>query len=287
MISTEALKRLQWPTQQCHARFNGINGITGRPHSRKIRCNLLSRFDNKPLATIELVAVPQLSSVWLPRAPIPTNFVPEDVTSELADPNLGTPAPFDLLLGAGVWAIAILDGSRINPLGIALQPSRLGWLVFGGGIQGYQETICAFSSETTEERSLESLLRHFWEIEEISTKRTRTAEQDKCEAIFMQTHTRLANGRYQVTIPLRDDIKDIGSSRAIALHRFHQLERRFGRDPDLKSKYVEAIEELLRNDQMRPVNRTPKGWCYHIPHHPVKKKFRVVFDASCRTNKGI
>lgn len=289
MISTQALKELQWPTQQCHARFNGINGITGRPHSRKIRCDLLSRFDNQPLATIELVAVQQLSSVWLPRAPIPTELVPKDVTDQLADPHLCTPAPFDLLLGAGVWAMAILDGSRINPLGIALQPSRLGWLMFGGGIQGNQETVCALASKMDDgkEQTLDNLLRHFWEMEEISMERTRTSEQGKCEEIFMQTHTRLADGRYQVTIPLREDIQDIGSSRAVALHRFHQLERRFEREPDLKIQYVEAIEELLRNDQMRLVDRPPKGWCYHIPHHPVRKKFRVVFDASCRTNQGI
>lgn len=287
MISTQALKRLQWPTQQCNARFNGINGITGRPHSQKVCCDLLSRLNDQPLATIELVAMPQLSSVWLPRAPIPAELVPEEITGQLADPNLCTPAPFDILLGAGVWAIVILDGSRINQFGIALQPSRLGWLMFGGGIQICQEITCAFANETMEEQTLDKLLRQFWEIEEISLERKRTAEQSKCEDIFMQTHTRLADGRYQVTIPLRNDIEDIGSSRAVALHRFHQLERRFARDPDLKTKYVETIEELLRNDQMRPVDRPPIGWCYHIPHHPVTKKFRVVFDASCRTNKSI
>lgn len=44
---------------------------------------------------------------------------------------------------------------------------------------------------------------------------------------------------------------------------------------------------MLQNDQMRLVERQPEGWCYHIPHHAVTKKFRIVFDASCRTNRCI
>lgn len=237
---------------------------------------------------IELIAMPQLSSMWLPRAQVPSHIVPEEARNELADPALCTPAPFEVLLGAGVWAIAIIDGSRMNEMGIVLQSSRLGWLVFGGGVQTCQEQEIkyAFTSEV-EEHGLDELLRSFWELQELSVERTRTIHQEECEEIFKRTHKRMADGRYQVTIPLRSDVEEIGSSRAVALHRFNQLERRFKRDPVLKGKYVEAIEELLRGDQMRLVDRPPSGWCYHVPQHAVLRKFRVVFDASCRTNKGI
>lgn len=40
-------------------------------------------------------------------------------------------------------------------------------------------------------------------------------------------------------------------------------------------------------DRMRMVDREPNGWCYHIPHHAVLKKFRIVNDASCITDQGI
>lgn len=124
-------------------------------------------------------------------------------------------------------------------------------------------------------------------MEEVSVTRVRTAEQEQCEQIFARTHQRTAEGRYQVNIPLRSDINELGTSRCMALHRIRQLERRFGRDPELKQKYVSAMNDLLREGQMRLVDRTPNGWCYYIPHHPVLKKFRIVFDASCRTDKGI
>lgn len=131
------------------------------------------------------------------------------------------------------------------------------------------------------------LLRSFWELEEVSLTRTRTLEQERCEDFFVRTHRRLDNGRYEVGIPLRDDIDRLGSSRTIALQRFHQLERRFQRDPDLHLKYCEAIANLQQSAHIRLVDRAPKDICYHIPHHPVLKKFRIVFDASCRTDSGV
>lgn len=102
MISTTAIKQLRWPTQRCHARFNGINGVGEKPSTQKIICDLLSRFNDQVLATIELVAVPQLSDMWLPHEPISINRIPIEIRDELADPDLGVPAPFDVLLGAGV-----------------------------------------------------------------------------------------------------------------------------------------------------------------------------------------
>lgn len=218
---------------------------------------------------------------------MPEHLIPENVRAGLADGNAHTPGPIDVLLGAGVWAAAIKDGSFLNQVGIAFQPSRLGWLMFGGGVWVRNELSMAISVGEEGDEKLDSLLRRFWEIEEVSVTRVRTAEQDQCEEYFARTHQRTAEGRYQVNIPLRSDIKELGSSRGMALHRFRQLERRFGRDPELKQKYVSAMNELLREGQMRLVDRAPIGWCYYIPHHPVLKKFRIVFDASCRTDKGI
>ncbi|XP_036328632.1 uncharacterized protein LOC118740963, partial [Rhagoletis pomonella] len=49
------------------------------------------------------------------------------------------------------------------------------------------------------------------------------------------------------------------------------------------------MKEYERVGHMELVSRTaePGELVYYIPHHCVTKKFRVVFDASCRTDKGI
>lgn len=207
--------------------------------------------------------------------------------SELADPGVREPAPINMLLGASVWALIVHDGSFVNQLGIAFQPSQLGWLLFGGGVSAHTELTAVVEVADRSEAQLNRLLRRFWEIEEISVARIRTIEQERCEEIFVETHRRLPDGRFQVDIPLRDGIEQLGSSRAVALHRYRQLERRFERDPALKNQYMEAINDLLRANLMRLADRPPTSWCYHILHHAVLKKFRIVNNASCVTDRGI
>ncbi|XP_049308068.1 uncharacterized protein LOC125777355 [Bactrocera dorsalis] len=95
--------------------------------------------------------------------------------------------------------------------------------------------------------------------------------------------------RFVVSIPLRENIGDIGASREIALRRFMFLEKRLDKNPELKKQYVDFMREYETSGHMELVSRAakPGDLVYHIPHHCVTKKFRMVFDASCRTYKGI
>lgn len=74
----------------------------------------------------------------------------------------------------------------------------------------------------------------------------------------------------------------------IALRRFHQLERRLQRDPDLRQKYIAFMREYQQLDHMAVATRPPiAGRTEYIPHHAITKKFRTVFDASSLNVKGI
>lgn len=286
MLTAKLAQQLRWPTQQCSVRFSGVGGIACRPNTRKLVCELTSRFSDTPLATIECIIVPQIIDQWLPRSNIPEELIPPETRPKMADPAAHQSAPIDALLGAGVWAVVIQDGGFTNHLGIAFQPSLLGWLVFGGGIRVSDALTMGVAMDAETNAQLDPLLRRFWELEEIQPGRVRTSEQEQCEERFLETYRRLADGRIEVGIPLRGNLEQLGSSRASALHRYQQLERRFQRDPELKRKYCDAIAEMMQSDHMRAADRPAVGPCYHIPHHPVMTKFRVVFDASCRTDRG-
>lgn len=62
---------------------------------------------------------------------------------------------------------------------------------------------------------------------------------------------------------------------------------------DLKMKefYISQMREEIRLGHMKEVTRPPKPntICYHIPHHCVQMdvKPRIVYDGSCKTNKGV
>lgn len=265
----------------------GINATTRQPFTRKVVGQLLSRFNDESIGEIELLVTPRPAITELPNTRLPMEIVPAEQVSRLADPDFNIPAPVDILLGAGVWAECAMAEQRTSNAGINMQESRLGLLLYGGNAERGENTMVSQATFDAIDADLSNTLRRFWELEEMSSQQVRTNTQQECEDFFMRSHQRLGDGRYVVGIPLRSDIDQLGSSREMALKRFHQLERRFARDPELHRKYCDGVNELIAANQLCEVTRPPNGWCYYIPHHPVLKKFRIVFDASCRTDLGL
>ncbi|XP_055614940.1 uncharacterized protein LOC129761250 [Toxorhynchites rutilus septentrionalis] len=89
-------------------------------------------------------------------------------------------------------------------------------------------------------------------------------------------------------------IRQLGDSHDIALRRFHGLKKRFAADNNLKTQYIESIEEYLAMGHMiEAPEEDSRQPLYHLPQHAIIKsdstttKLRVVFDASCRISTGV
>ncbi|XP_031625624.1 uncharacterized protein LOC116342255 [Contarinia nasturtii] len=79
----------------------------------------------------------------------------------------------------------------------------------------------------------------------------------------------------------------LGESKAIALRRFYQLERRLQAKDDIREKYIEAMREEISNGYIERAWGKPSTASYYIPHHYVEKRFRIVHDGSCRTSNSL
>lgn len=113
-----------------------------------------------------------------------------------------------------------------------------------------------------------------------------------CEIIFREKHYRDENGRFVVAIPIKPNINSIGSSRQIALKRFFMLEKRLQRDKEFRDQYIKFMREFKSMEHITPIRQNDDingKMIYHIPHHGIKSddKFRVVLDASCKTDKNM
>lgn len=176
-----------------------------------------------------------------------------------------------------------------------MQETSFGYICFGRVIliRGINVNIALFpnvlQAEYSEFDNLGELLQRFWRIEELHDNENQiTTEQEEAEKLFVQTHYRNTHGRYVVNIPLRSNALPIGDTRVIALRRFHQLERKLQRDEQLRERYITFMREYEQLGHMTIATRPPKpGYVVYIPHHAVQKKFRVVFDASCKNADGI
>ncbi|CAB0030723.1 unnamed protein product, partial [Trichogramma brassicae] len=170
--------------------------------------------------------------------------------------------------------------------------SKLGWILSGNtnGSDTEGSIVCLQT-----EGHLDDLLRSFWEVEEPLHAPLLSAEDKMCEEHYVSTTVRLSDGRYQVRLPQKPNAPtDWANSRQIAKSCLLSLERRFSRNPSLRSDYVAAMNQMVHSNQMRKVSIEPQdyGSHYFLPHHAVVKesstttRVRPVFNASARNAAG-
>lgn len=130
------------------------------------------------------------------------------------------------------WASQI---GRNKPI---LQKTKLGWVV--SGIipivnNPANKSNCLFAHIT----NLNNLIENFWKIEEnYSDNNNYCKEGLECEKDFIQNHKRDAEGRFTVTLPVKDNYTKLGDSLETAVSRFHSLEHKLNKNEPLKKNYV-------------------------------------------------
>lgn len=285
---------LPWPrVMNIRRRLVGIDGQP-RPINRCALIRIRPWFESDVFIDEEFWILPKGSDrkTILPSQNLHTSVaLPSDHV--LADPEYHIASETPLLLGIRIFVRIILSILGHNSDYTTLMETTFGVVVMGPHPVADEMGQVNSSMECLQDSRLDDLLERLWEMDickdRTNTNSTRTLEQELVEQHFMDTHYRDGSGRFVVSIPIKQDIQRFGSSREIALRRFFGLERKLEQNPDLKQFYIEQMREQIELGYMQPVTREPdtNAIVYHIPHHCVTKKPRVVYDASCRTSHGI
>lgn len=221
--------------------------------------------------------------------------IPDDL--QLADPNFYESSDIDLLIGAGMFFDLLMSGQiklgKRNPI---LQQTKLGWILSGPISLPTPKSTRMHCFLSVNNDDLYQSLEKFWKIEELPIDATKCSmEELECEAHYTRTHSRTNTGRFQVSLPLKNNIESLGESRDSAIKRFIALERRFDKNPELKQSYINFMREYNSLKHMSKIdpNKVEAYPIYYLPHHAVEKsdslttKLRVVFDGSAKTASGI
>lgn len=210
----------------------------------------------------------------------------------LADPTFYTPAPVDLLIGADLFA-STLKGDAI-PLGEDM-PTALN-TVFGYVLIGNTPVESAVNPSTVNlltitNADLHQSIQKFWLVENVPDAPTFSPDEMRCESYFRETTNRCQDGKYQVRLPFKQPPAVLGDSSTSALCIFKSLENRLNRNPEIKKKYVEFMEDYEDAGHMIPCSSPSSIDQPHffLPHHEVLRedKIRVVFNASAPTSSGL
>ena len=289
LITEVCANRLGLKREKSDVIIRGISAAKVGSVRGKLNISVSSCVEPGPI-NVEVLILPKVTGT-LPRFPCKKSWTHLEGIY-LADPHYYRPGSIDILLGADVVASIMRSGRRTGPPNSPIaQDSLFGWILSGVVSTVERPTILLnhVHCET------ESILKRFWELEEMPPIKHFTNEEKECESKFQNTHSRDLLGRFVVQLPLSQPLENLGSSRETAIRRWKQVERRLEKFPDYKKQYTEFMDEYLSLNHMEQVlpKNVSSNHNYYLPHHFVLKedssttKLRVVFDGSTKTSSGI
>ncbi|XP_045774640.1 uncharacterized protein LOC123873700 [Maniola jurtina] len=277
---------------------SSVTGINNQLSYVAESCTLpLESYSGDFKVNLECHVLPQITNT-LPSCNIDIRSLKLPPHIRLADPSFHISSPIDILVGADVfWDVICSDFIDLGKQCPKLQKTKLGWLV-SGTIKAYtqshknkaHQSSCFFTQRD------DALLTRFWELESVSSKYNLTLEEQACEKSFAENTRRDTDGRFIVTIPLKESPEVLGDNYHSAKNRLLALERRFQRDSVLKKRYYDFMTEYRDLGHMsdtvisKPTEPDSQNR-YYLPHFPIIRenstttKCRVVFNASA-LNKG-
>lgn len=247
-VSNSLVKKLKLNLRDSyiHIEIKGINQQVS--NALKIWRSYFESFITK-LRCIILTSVTQR----VPNIKLDKNLynIPKNI--KLADPQFNIPSEKDLLIGAEkFWDMIWVDQIKLDDGKPVLQKTLLGWIVAGKATSTRNNMCVSYNFNCIQE--LDETLRKFWQIENIEGSQNVTSENTYCEKHFKETHTRNSQGRFIVKLSVKEGIiKDLESSKEIALKKFLSLEKRLAKDLDLKAEYAKFLKEYENLGHMKSI----------------------------------
>ncbi|XP_065362021.1 uncharacterized protein LOC135955595 [Calliphora vicina] len=293
-ITGKVRNRLQLPYQKSH--FEVI-GIGGQKQSANKECEFVlyaKRYNIR--IPVKAIVLPKVTK-QLPAFSFEILYSMQLEEIDLADPTFNKTSQIDLILGNDYEHSINIAGIKKNICGqTSAYNTIFGWVLSGPMkaqiVQSFTTTV--IPADTTD---LNTLLKRFWEQEEIPSAPSNSVEDEICERFYAQTTKRNENGRNVVRLPFKKEYPEkifLGSSRFIALAQYARMEKTLSKNPELHSHYMAVLNEYLALGHMEETSsqeHMSQNKCnsFYLPHHAVVRpehkttKVRVVFNASRKT----
>ncbi|KAG5870393.1 hypothetical protein JTB14_020147 [Gonioctena quinquepunctata] len=226
-ITNHLANKLKLKTFRIHIPVAGINNSISNIWN-KIETFIYS-IDGKYKAKETFLVIDKIAET-MPQISfdITTIHLPKNII--LADSTFNESKPIDILLGARVFFDILCVGQmKTNASNPIIQKTKLGWVVSGHlNVENYDMRISCNIAISNDE--LYEQLQAFWKIEEVITKNHYTLGELECEEYYTGTFRRDDQGRFEVTLPAKDALNQLGESEKAAITRFSSIEKRFIRD---------------------------------------------------------
>jgi hypothetical protein len=203
-----------------------------------------------------------------------------------------------MIIGSDVpeahWVLEERRGGRKEPYAVR---TPLGWTLMGPiGTEIEQEFLINFirKEDNTLQEQVERMFRMDFSETDFHLGKGMSLEDQKALNI-MGSSAKKVNGHYEIALPWRVGSPNFPNNRKRAERRLISLQRRLTKDPRLKEKYRNVIEDHLEKgyaakvpeENQKSESESTTGRIWYLPHHPVfhaqkPEKVRVVFDCAAK-----
>ena len=309
LVTSKVTELLNLPLEATELRLTVAQGTVTKPLKHMTRLTL-SPLHNKGLKMTCVPAVTDTVTAILPSRPISSSVTDLQhlIGLQLADTTFNIPGSISIILGADMAPSIISPydlsrkGKNSEPLAIS---TVFGWTLTGPvpGFTRSADSVPAYcliprvQADPTppQEPTLDTLLHAILQEEEGPKEEEVVTQEDAAEQHFKATTKYLKDEqRYEVSLPKRDNIAELGKSRPQAKARFLHTTRAAQRKGILQ-QFQEGIASYLQlghAEEVPPEDQPPTN-AFWLPMHSVIKmsssstKLRVVFDGSAATTTGV
>ena len=161
-------------------------------------------------------------------------------------------------------------GTRSEPFAVL---TELGWVVSGPMMGKRRQNVCHFAF--TEDVKVAKNIQTWWDIETYASK-INVVSQSKKELHaqkMLESTKKFIGERYEVRMRWSEPEPNLLNNYSSALGQLYSLERRFQRDPNLRSLYQQSKDTNVKKgfvkilDESKMRGTFGKEW--YLPHHPV------------------
>ncbi|XP_075158099.1 uncharacterized protein LOC142231374 [Haematobia irritans] len=286
LITESAVQMMGLKKDRCNYEVVGIGEGKCSFSRFSVDVSLFTR-RNEPVISCRALVLTNLSS-YTPEYFSRNISLPNIDSENLADPQFYNADKIDMILGSDICSMIKIPAESFVHGELFFQNTHFGWVFSGrtGSISSNRVHI--------HNTNLESILKSFWEQEEVASSRDLNAEEISCEAHFERTTKRTRCGHYEVDLPFKSLLRDnslpvVSNNVDNAFRRFRQLEISFSRRSTFADSYRTFMREYESLGHMSRIGTYPRDVrhnSYFLPHHGVFKedssttKMRVVFDGS-------
>ena len=296
-ITTEASRKIKLKYHEENLEISGFSGKTEGTQLYKVRhATIHSIHLSNESRYVELIETDRICPS-IHREALPSNLLQCKYLQGLnlaEDYTSSSDEEIDVLISLDYyWEFVTGRVKRQKNKPVAVE-SILGWMLQAncGATPADASKATSLVTSTREAGDISKQLKKFWEIEEVDNNDELqwSKEETMVHNHFKETITHLAaagENKYEVQLPVKDDIHKLSSNKVGAISRYTSLEKRLTRNPELGAKYRAVMQEYKDNEFIEKVEEDiePEN-CFYLPHHPVIKedssttKIRPVFDAS-------